>query len=701
MPYRYSSHHKVPGFIGQIINRRTIPIILLVAGIVLYNYFWDIMAGARILAFNNSISPATVWDMGAFYGRIWVSIHSETVLNFAFDVIPSPITLLMSPLSLIKDPFFFVYLQTAWISITSIPIFLISIKKLNSSILSLTLSVSFLLFFGIAGLNWYDIHFQTLFLPFFTGGVCLFYYGKYKTSALFMVLAGSVHALFMVFPVIFYLTYLIELFLKRRSFIRVRFSIIAPLVISLIFLISTVYLDYHLGGGIGLLSGVHYAQNSGGIFQRLENEYIDDKVFTFLLYLSPFMMLPLLSKRWLFPMLFYFYELLFANSGVFFFPLGLRVTESSMLIPFLFLGTIDVLEQMSGRLPNEKAKNNENVSAANEARANFNQTKADASHSKKIVVTILILTVLLTAVYQPYGALNKYSEADLGLSSVLNNNATLFDVFNAIVSLIPQNDPFVLYQNNMPEVVFRDPSTLTTELFGYSNNFTYPFGTAYTKPIWSQRVDYVIADPYHPYFLGGGSGNFSLTMYDTLQHFISQGGYGVEAEYDGLILLKRGFTGTPLIYGPEDRVFSAIEPGTPDPNDSAIISSFYSNGVVYANDATSGQTVWYGPYTFLQPGNYLLRLEVSASNISYENYFQLRFSYFNDTNGVQEVGPLDVNLFNITGNDFSASNKFINITLRITAMNFMEFVEFAGQDFHWNGNFEIKQITLVQVGPLS
>lgn len=105
-----------------------VPLTVIVVALILYNYFWDVIVGAKILAFS-SPSSATVWDMGAFYGRIWASVHSQTVNNFLFDVGPSPITLILSPLLYFKNPFFFAYLQTAWISITVVPIYFISSEK--------------------------------------------------------------------------------------------------------------------------------------------------------------------------------------------------------------------------------------------------------------------------------------------------------------------------------------------------------------------------------------------------------------------------------------------------------------------------------------------------------------------------------------------------------------------------------------------
>ena len=670
--------------------------IIIAVAIVFYNIGWDFIVGAKILAFNSS-SPATVWDMGAFYERIWASVHSQTVNKFLLDVIPSPITLILSPLLYFNSPFFFAYLQTAWISLTAVPLYFLSLRKLQSVTVAVILSVTFLIFFGIAGLNWFDIHFQTLFLPLFIAGICLFYYGRYKSSAVFMVLAGSVHYLMMIFPILFYVIYFVEMTVRDRKFKVPKMSVTIPAFVSLIFLTGSIYVEYHVLGATNITGSAHIAgAKITSILSSIESSSIDNEIQTFLLYLAPFMMLPLLSKRWVPSMLIFFFLLFFAGNYIFYFPGGLRLTAQTMLIPFLYLGTIDVLEHIAGTARKDKEKK------ATEVEPKENSTSEIRGREKngalKFVIVIFVLVVLLGTVFEPYGPLDKYSQANFGLNSVLDYNTTLYDAFSAMVNLIPPNCPFVLYQNNMPEVVFHDPSSLTNYLFGYSNNFTYLVGGYYTNTFRTENIEYIIADPYSSYFLNGGSGNFSLNMYTTLRHFIQEQGYGVEAEYDGLILVKKGYTGQPLLYGPEDRTFSAYQLDVTNADNIGSNGSYYDGGYISTTNSTSGQVVWYGPYTFLQPGTYRVTLEVKATNISSANYFLSGFSYYQNLYGTFTNGSV-LNYTKITGNDFSSPNTWTNITMTLTAPNFLENVEFTGQAFFWKGTFYLKEITVTQISP--
>lgn len=664
-------------------KENTAPLVLITLALLLYNYFWDIITGSKIFAFN-SATPATVWDMGAFYGRLWSSIHSATIASFLFGAVPAPIVLILSPFSLIKNPFIFVYLQTFWISITAVPIYFISLKELKSRTVSVLLSLSFLLFFGIAGLNWFDIHFQTLFIPLFMGGIALFYYGKYRYSALLMILSGFTHFLFPIFPILFYLIYAFEKKLRKEKLVSFKMLLI-PALISLFILIAGTATYYYLVSPSFIISSAHASGLSlGSIWGDIANNNLNSKMEMFFLYFIPFLSLPLLSKRWLPSILIYLAELLFFGSFVFHFPLALEITGGTMLIPFLFLGAIDVLKQIGGYSA-YSSNNSGSFKTDDKIGENAIALRKQKNLVLKFAITIFILIILMGTIYEPYGPLNEYSSADFNLKSVMEYNETLYDAYMAMVGLLPDNNPAILYQNNMPEVVFRDPSALTAELFGYSNNFTYPLGTSTGGPFWSGNISYIIADPYSPYFNMTGTGNFSLSMYETLQHFLSLNGYGIVGEYDGLMLLERGYRSPPKIYAPENRVFPATSLYASDGNGFSVISG---------NNISHNATLWYGPYTFLQPGTYKITLHVMATDISSSNRFQLRFSFITD----EGRGVVDVlSLINVTGADFYSSNQWNDLTFTIESNNFYEFVEFAGQNFNWAGSFSISGISVTQV----
>lgn len=647
------------------------PFLVIVISLIIYNYFWDIIVTDRILSLN-AYYGATVWDMGAFYSSLWVIFHQFSFYIFLFYLSSRPIALLMSPLSQINNPFFYVYLQTFWISFTVVPLYIIGYKKTGYKSVSLIISISYLLFFGIAGQNWFDLHFQTLFVPLFVSGYALNLIGRRKLGFALIVISGLTEFPYLIFSLLFFFFLFMEEAMDKRSF-----KISKLLYIGLAVSIALLAMEYFLSSYVAainhtsLQSYIHIA--TGGL-KNLIATSIDLKVYAILLLLFPFLCIPLLSKRWTVFILVYIVLLFISGNGNYFFPNFVRQQYLGMIVPFLYIGTIEVLSNLDYNIFKNGTKN------AKRRRALDSSLK----FKLKIAITIFVLIVLLGTVFEPYGPLNKYSSTDFQMNEVTDYNISLYDHYIDMVNLIPKNDPYILYQNNMPQIIYKDPTALTVYLFGESYNYTY-----FIDGKWTSNISYVIADPYVQWFTLTGSGDYSSNMYITLDHFISTGQYGILAEYDGLIMLEKGYTGKPIIYGPENRIFTVqdLYSGITDRN---------GNANIYSSNLKGYQTLWYGPYTFLQPGNYVLKLKVKASNISSLNKFQLRFSYMlNPSSGML----IDVELVNLTGKNLEYPNRWVNITFDIKAANFYDYVEFAGQNFDWSGNFSIGGIYLRQISP--
>lgn len=652
-------------------NSRFLPFFVIVISLVIYNYFWDIIVADRIISLNASYG-ATVWDLGAFYYTLWTIFHQFTLQTLFFYLASKPIAFLISPLSYINSPFFFVYLQTFWISFTVIPLYIIGYKKTGYKSVSLIISISYLLFFGIAGQNWFDMHFQTLFVPLFVSGYALNLIDRRRLGYTLIILSGLVEFPYIIFSILFFIFLSIEEITENRSF-KINRYVYVGLAVS-IGILTIMYLLSMYEAAINHSSvqeSFHIASSS--IIGNLE-PVIDLKIYAVLLLLFPFLCLPLLSKKWIFFLFPYFALIFISGNGNYFFPNFIRLQYLGMIVPFLYIGTIEVLSNLEFMQQRKIAKDNK-----------MRKVLSPSFKFKlKVAVAIFILIVLLGTAFEPYGPLNEYSSTDFQMNQVTDYSLSLYDHYIDMVNLIPKNDSYILYQNNMPQIIYKDPTALTAYLFGEPYNYTY-----FINGEWTSNISYIIADPYVAWFTLTGSGNYSSNMYITIDHFINSGQYGILAEYDGLIMLKKGYTGAPVIYGSENQTFTVqdLYSGMTERNGNANISSSNLSGY---------QTLWYGPYTFMQPGDYVLKLKVKASNISSLNKFQVRFSYIlNLSSGT----PIDVDLVNITGQNLQYTDRWVNITLNIKATNFYDYVEFAGQNFHWSGSFSIGGISLNQVSP--
>lgn len=646
-------------------SKHFLPLVIIAVALIFYNFFWDLMDAYRIL----SLTLATVYDMGAFYFWIWQVFHQMSIGVFIADMADYPITFLLSPLSLLSSPFYLVYLQTFWISVTAVPLYFIAYNKLGSRSISIMFSISFLLFFGIAGLNWFDIHRQSLFPLLFVSGYALYISGKYKASLIVLVISGLVHFPYMIFPILFFISEIIEGIFKESS-TKLNKTLFFGLILTTVLLaVSYALVEYETGISGVTLNRILSIQPTG-ILQRLTTS-IDYKFFTVLLILSPFLMLPLLSKKWLF-FIFPFVILIFiSGSQTYIFPSVFELQYLAMVVPFIYLGTIDVLSNAS-----------HNVFIANKEVKSALKFKINKKMvmQLKITITILILIVLLGTVYEPYGPLNSYSQTNFQLNEISNYNISLYNDYMEMVRLIPPNDPYVLYQNNMPQVVFQDPMAFYSLHFGEPNNYTY-----YIDGRWTTNIDYVIADPYSGYFTYEGTGSNTISLYYVVDYFLSTGNYGILGECDGIILLKKGYEGPPIIYVPENYYFSAEKLFT-------LSTSYRNEDTITGSDIINGETLWYGPYTVLQPGTYKVTLELRTSDVSNQNSFVFRYSYFNPAGSM-----INVELTKVTGSQFPTAATWTNISFLIKASNLYDQVEFAGQNFYWTGNFAIRGITLEQI----
>ncbi|MEM3859167.1 MAG: DUF2079 domain-containing protein, partial [Candidatus Micrarchaeaceae archaeon] len=407
------------GKLVEYVRNHSIPILILFVAIALYNYFWDMIAVDKIFSFT-----ATVWDMGAFYFELWQIAHELSVQTLMMYLAKGPIGILMSPLSFIDNPFFFVYLQTFAISATALPLYLIASVQMKSKLEPLILSVSYLLFFGIAGPNWFDLHFQTFFIPLFVTGYALHLVGRKWAGTTVLLLSGLVRFPYMIFPLIFFAFSIYdEISIKRE--VKIGLINYTGIILSILFLIMGYVLTIKSGPPQSFLGLLHPA--SYNVITNFTSN-IDDKIFTFLLLLSPFMMLPLLSRRWTIPILVYVALVFYSGAWQYIFPGFDHLQYNSMVVPFLFLGTIDVLSNFDF---------NHNGKATLEQKKKVAPQKKPSGSKRLVVLTIFVLIVLLGTVYEPYGPLNKYSETDFNLGNVTNYNISLYEGYLKLVDLIP------------------------------------------------------------------------------------------------------------------------------------------------------------------------------------------------------------------------------------------------------------------------
>ncbi|MEM3759739.1 MAG: hypothetical protein QXZ02_01345, partial [Candidatus Bathyarchaeia archaeon] len=170
--------------------------------------------------------------------------------------------------------------------------------------------------------------------------------------------------------------------------------------------------------------------------------------------------------------------------------------------------------------------------------------------------------------------------------------------------------------------------------------------------------------------------NLNLTIHELL----SRVHYGVYVFLDGIILLKKGYVDTPLIYELADCTYNYANLTIYPPCQTISDPSSRSGTVLFYN-GTENQTFLETTMLFLPKGNYSIKMRIKTSGITNEtsNIFMLQVNtgneYLNFTvfaSDVQENVWEEVNL------DFEVKNTLACVSLNGTSLstNIMLYIDY-------------------------
>ncbi|EQD33173.1 membrane protein, partial [mine drainage metagenome] len=249
-------------------------------------------------------------------------------LSFAF----APSVLLGSyPLLLV--------IQTVAISLTALSLYYVGSRILGNAYAGLVVALSFLISFAVAGVNWFDLHYEAFFIPLFVSGYALTISGRNRTGYTLLALSGLANFPFMIFPAFFALQSLV--YRRWHSYTMVgpmwkpapRSYDLILLGVAFAVLVSS-YVELSTVGPN--LSGFLHTTGAGG-----PGISADARLETIFFLVGPFAFLPLLSPRWALYLVPWFFVVLTSPATFYQYP-GLFFTQySAAIIPFLFMGTID------------------------------------------------------------------------------------------------------------------------------------------------------------------------------------------------------------------------------------------------------------------------------------------------------------------------------------------------------------------------
>ncbi|MGC9072419.1 MAG: DUF2079 domain-containing protein [Acidilobus sp.] len=512
----------------------------LIAMFAAYSAAWGYISVAKIYSM-----AALVTDLGYMVQGAYDATH--TGILGALNALLTQSALLIYAMALPLGRHVYegmAILQALWLGAGAFPVFLIARRQLRSGVAALALAAAYLLYFPMAGMNWFDVHRQVLFPTLFMAAYYLYLRGgRSRLAAIpLMVFASTLRFPYEVFPLWLGVVLLAAWAVRGdRPGQRVDLYAGASLAVASLLLIA-----YNLG----FLTAVHFtsplavrtfvassvSQAVHGYLRLWGPSWLlgDYKVpllmstsslqlawrapgylaavLTVGLYLLPVLGLPLLSRRWA-PALLPGLLLIFLSPFPgYHYPLAFKYMYPSTLLAPLWLGTVEAISSLSGGSPRRGAA---------------------------IAISVLAVTSVTALLFQPYGPLNAHAFNDFELARWTTFNMTYFNDYMGSISLIPRDVPayLVAAQVNMPELAPRPDAYFLGASCAPYNTFRYVV------------LDALHGAPTYENYSDACNGTARLNPLLEADWALAHG-YGVLAEAGGALVLEANYSGPLELYAP-------------------------------------------------------------------------------------------------------------------------------------------------------
>ena len=431
---------------------------------IIYSSIWAYVVLLRYYSFN-----ADVFDLGLASGALYSVFHGGIVATAA-DPRPFPFSKMFI---LVLAPFYYFFpnpawlpvFQSIWIGLGIFPLYYIARIAIRDEKYAAVIAMTYLLYYPLSGVNWFDFHFMAMFPSFFLIGFALRLSGRNKLSMLAMAFA-AISDYLVPLILVFYAIYII---LDPKSSVsrNKRF----PYVFGILTIAMFVFLGAILYSGrlIPLdytgLSGASYSPIYKSTF-LLKAEYVGQMQLPslFISFISPESLIMTIP----------YYTLAFVNNY--------QPYLSTMY--FQYPALTAPITFIAFALGIARIKDNVNL--------RFKRRSVRGTW-KVLAVTALFFNLALFSLYTPVGELYTSSYSNQRIASILAGNDFSYNAVSSIqiqpydsdlmnaVHMVPIGSS-VLIQNNMPELVAGYNWTLPD----FYVNGTYPA--------------YILVDPHSYYY---------------------------------------------------------------------------------------------------------------------------------------------------------------------------------------------------------
>lgn len=641
---------------------------------LVYIVVWSIISVERFYAMK-----ANVWDLGFVTNLLHsIAYNSWSPKQLITQFANQGIAFIAAPLALFNSIPSILVFQSVMLGLPAYLLFEICLHENKNPLIAALISVAYVLYFPLAGANWFDVQLMNLFIFLFLLAYLLLIKGHYVSSIIVFLLSGMVRFPFMGLIVISSISLTLPFAVsklkdRKQKWDNYQLSILVLLILSSGMLCFQYAWIAHINTRLIV---THYGSTVDP-FLRISN-----KLYTVLYLVGPLLFLPFLSKKWILSILPFFGIVFFFNNFVYEYPTLFSVWYSVMVIPFLFLGLIDTLSWLTKR-------KDKSVKRKPKLTGNLQKIFARKGIPKLLSLLIVIILISLALFLQPYGPFNSKSFNNFDLSKNTVINATRFNAANTLIKMIPLNASYVLVQNDLPQLFPRTsirniivaPYNVGPDLneSAIAQN-KFPFnGGSYRGFI---PINYGIVDINDVHSLTEPAevpGYF--TMIHLLSLLIDSKYYGIVAEDYGLILLKRNYSGLTQIINPYHTTLS--------------LGSFnYQNGSINENgfqiNSPQNNVAIRTEFQNIFPGEFNVKLAIQLSGGD-NGSIQFNAGYYNTSGFFIYLNRTD---WNPNGSNQLYTHEF---TVNITASTFLSNLQFYIVPVNVNETLIIGPITITQI----
>ena len=431
---------------------------------IIYSGIWAYVVLLRYYSFN-----ANVFDLGLASSALYSVFHGGLIASAA-NPRPFPFSKMMI---LVLAPFYYFFpnpawlpvFQSIWIGMGIFPLYYIARTALHDEKYAAIVGMTYLLYYPLSGVNWFDFHFMAMFPTFFLTGFALRLSGRNKLSLLAMSFA-AISDYLVPLILVFYVVYIV---MDPMSSISRRRRL--PYVLEILGIAMFVFLGaiIYSGNLIPLdytgLSGASYSAVYSSTF-LLKAQYVGQMQLPsfFISFISPESLIMSVP----------YYTLAFVNNYQPYLS-TMYFQYPALTAPITFVAFALGLARIKDTLNRRFTKGRLRVTW------------------KALAVSALFFNLALFSLYTPIGELYTSSYHNKELASVLTGNDFSYNAISSVqiepydtglmkaIQMVPAGSS-VLIQNNMPELVAGYNWTLPD----FYVNGTYP--------------TYILVDPYSYYY---------------------------------------------------------------------------------------------------------------------------------------------------------------------------------------------------------